>query len=130
MTRPSFTLDTIEKAHDGAETATVPDYLRSLRRIGVVRTITHISDGHTDYEDSAGRRVSTGPVHETYSVAEDADPDTVPRALKAHEQGQMDYFSMCRALAAAGVATWIMDTGEMTFACCSSAGQEMYRERL
>ncbi len=127
---PRFTLDDIDRAHDGVTKNGVRQYLGRLRDLGVKQCTTWIADGHTDFCDEAGDTVSSHPVHDPYPVAEDADPKAARAAIEAHGRGETDYFEMSRALADAGVAAWEMDTGQLTLTYRATSGAPVMKDRL
>jgi uncharacterized protein YbcV (DUF1398 family) len=110
----AFTLADIDAAHAGASRETVGRYLARLRDLGVVRAVTCIADGHSEYFGAAGAGLASGPVHETYPVARVLDAEAADRAIEAYGRGETDYLAFSRDLAAAGVAVWVMDTAALT----------------
>ena len=118
-----FSLDDIDLAHRGVTSRTVGDYLRTLHTLGVVTCITYLCDGHSDYVDGEGGRLSSPPVHELYDVSDRPDAGAARRAIDAHAARETDYFAFSKQLAAAGIASWIMDPVAMTCTFCSKAGE-------
>lgn len=47
-----FSLEDIDRAHQGVTQETVRKYLTDLYALGVVSYTTHISDGHSEYFDT------------------------------------------------------------------------------
>ena len=129
MTTP-FTLSDLEKAHEGVGAGGVCDYMQALSGMGVAYYVSHISDGHSDYFDGKGNRLSTGPIHRANPVACRPDPAAAKAALGAHGRGETDYFTFARQLAAAGVAAWVMDPKAMTCTFQCSAGKTLFVEPL
>ena len=125
-----FTLEDIDRAHQCVDQNTVSDYLKDLRKIGVVAYATFISDGHSEYFDCEGNALSSEPIYERRDVSDRADADAARKALDAHSSGDTDYFAFTRQLADAGVCTWVMDPVRMTCAFCSKSGEPLFVEAL
>ena len=122
---PPFSLEDIDRAHQGVTSKTVGTYLRALHELGIVTYTTHLSDGHSDYFDDDGDCLSSAPVHEQYAIADRADPEAARRAIGAHARRETDYFTFSRQLASAGVGSWIMDPVAMTCTFCSKIGEPL-----
>ena len=120
-----FTLEDIDRAHEGATQDSVRQYLKDLRDLGVVSYTTHVSDGHSDYFDIKGEKLSSAAVHEPYEISDEANRDATRQALEAHSLRETDYFTFSRQLASAGVCTWIMDPVKMTCTFCSKLGEQL-----
>ncbi|WP_420715074.1 DUF1398 family protein [Corallococcus sp. bb12-1] len=119
----AFTLEDIDRAHEGVTQETVRKYLADLHGLGVFTYTTYISDGHSEYFDIRGNKLSSAPVHEAYAVSDGADREAMRRALDAHGRREMDYFTFVRQLAAAGVCTWVMNPVGMTCSYHSKSGE-------
>ena len=125
-----FTLAQIEKAHQGVNQASVGKYLKALQELGVVSAITYVADGHTDYADADDNRLSSAAIHESYDVSDQASWEAAQRALDAHTAKKTDYFTMSRQLAAAGVATWVMNTTTLTCSFVAKDGTVLVTETV
>ena len=126
----SFSLEDIDRAHQGVTQETVRQYLAELRQLGVVSHTTFISDGHSEYVDAEGSSLSSNPVHEPYEVSFEADVDAFQQALQAHTRKETDYFTFARQLGAAGVATWVMDSVAMSCTFYSQSGKPLLTEEV
>lgn len=126
-----FTIAEIEDLHDrlGAA-ATLPDYLRELNAMGVIRSDSFLSDGHSEYFGEDGYRVVGAATHEGLAVAEAARPDQLRRHLQRHERGESSYLEMSKGLAASGIAKWTFDTRRMTISYRDVGGNEVLREEI
>lgn len=120
-----FTLEDIDRAHAGATQDSVRKYLKDLHDLGVVSCTTHVADGHSDYFDIKGAKLSSAAVHEPYEISDEANRDAARQALEAHSLRETDYFTFSRQLAAAGVCTWVMDPVKMTCTFCSKLGEQL-----
>jgi uncharacterized protein YbcV (DUF1398 family) len=69
-------------------------------------------------------------VHDPYAVSDIADPKAARAAIEAHGRGDTDYFAFSRALADAGVASWVMDPVRMTLTYRSAEGTPMLADNL
>jgi hypothetical protein len=61
-----FTLEDIDRAHEGVTQDSVRKYLKNLHDLGVISYTTHVSDGHSDYFDIKGNKLSSAAVHDLY----------------------------------------------------------------
>ena len=114
----------IEKAHAVVDPDGVNDYLTALRQL------SHICDGHSDFFDAAGNKLSTAPIHERLTVAERVDPKAAKLALGQHGRGETDYLTFARQLADAGIDTWLMDPRARTCTFCCQAGEKLFSAPL
>jgi len=120
-----FTLEDIERDHEGATQDSVQKYLKDLHDLGVISYTTHVSDGHSEYFDIKGNKLSSAAVHESYEIADEANRNAVRQAFVAHSLRETDYFTFSRQLAAAGVYTWVMDPVKMPCTFCSKLGEQL-----
>lgn len=120
-----FTLEQLTDIHDRlGKASTLPAYLDALRAIGVERSESFITDGHTEHHGH-GHVVSTAPAHELLVVAATRDHEG---ALKALEES--DYLKMSKALADSGVEKWTFDTGALTITYYDKSGAEVLKENV
>lgn len=120
-----FTLEQINEIHDRlGKASTLPAYLQALREIGVERSDSFVTDGHTDHH-GPGQVVSTPPAHEIFPVADSCDRAAALEALK-----ESDYFKMSEALAASGVEKWCFDTSALTITFYDRSGNEILSELI
>ncbi|WP_370287069.1 DUF1398 family protein [Pseudooceanicola nanhaiensis] len=126
----AFTMADIEKAHAVVDPDGVNDYLTALRQLGVAYYVSHICDGHSDFYDAAGNKLSTAPIHDRLTVAERVDPKAAKLALGQHGRGETDYLTFARQLADAGIETWLMDPRARTCTFCCRAGEKLFSAPL
>ncbi len=126
-----FTIADIEDVHDrlGAA-ATLPAYLRGLSALGVARSDSFLSDGHSEYLSEEGHKVVGAGTHEALVIARTASRAQLREHLERHSQGKSSYVEMSRGLAASGIAKWIFDTKRMTISYCDVAGNEVLSEEI
>ena len=126
-----FTIEQIEELHERLGSAkTLAEYVRSLAGIGVVRYVSYVSDGHSEYFGHDGRRVMSQPVHDQLPVAADSDREAFLEHLGRHERGQTSYLEMSKALADSGVRGWTVDTHAMTMTFHGPSGQALLTEPI
>lgn len=126
-----FTIADLEDVHDrlGAA-ATLPEYLHELDAMGVARSDSFVSDGHSEYFSDDGYRVSGAATHEALVVAGAASADQLHKHLQRHSRGDSSYVEMSRGLAASGIAKWTFDTKRMTISYCDVAGNVVLMEEV
>ena len=126
-----FTIADLDVVHDRLGTpATLPDYLRELNALGVARSDSFLSDGHSEYLSEDGYKVVGAATHEALVVAGAARPDQLREHLERHSRGETSYLEMSKGLAASGIAKWTFDTMRMTISYCDVAGKEVLVEEI
>lgn len=126
-----FTIEQIEELHARLGRAeTLPDYVRSLAAIGIVRYDSYVSDGHTEYLGHDGHRVISQPVHDQLPVAVDSDREALLDHLRRHERDETSYLEMSKGMADSGVEGWTVDTHAMTMTFHSRSGEVLLTEHI
>ncbi len=126
-----FSLNQINNIHEQlGNLATLADYLIALRKIGVEKYDTYISDGHSEYFGKDNRMIISPAIHERFSISDVSDKENLLVHLKLHEEGKTDYFKMTKGLADSGIEKWTFDTNEMTIVYYSLNGDEMLIEKI
>lgn len=126
-----FTLDQINDIHERlGKQATLPDYLRALKGIGVNKYDSFLTDGHSDYFGEDNQMIVSPPVYEKLTVAQPGNREEFLNHLKLHEQGEIDYFEMSKRLADSGIEKWTFDTNQMTITYYAKDGTEMLVEPI
>ena len=126
-----FTIADVEAVHDRLGAAdTLREYLCELNAIGVARSDSFLSDGHTEYFSEGGYKVIGAPTHETLIVAACASLDQTRDHLQRHSRGETSYIEMSKGLAASGIEKWTFDTKRMTISYCDAAGNEVLMEEI
>ncbi|MFC6159461.1 DUF1398 family protein [Kribbella jiaozuonensis] len=119
-----FTIDQINEIHDTlGKATTLPAYLNALKAIGVVESVSFVTDGHTEHLGADGYVVSTPPAHQTFTIAEVSDRRLLTEALK-----ETNYEKMSKALADSGIEKWIFDTHALTIAYLDKAANVLLKE--
>jgi uncharacterized protein YbcV (DUF1398 family) len=126
-----FTIDKINDLHARLGRAkTLPEYVRTLRALGVERYDSYLADGHSEYFGQDGQKIVSPAVHEALAVAETGQREMLLQHLHRHEQRQTTYLEMSMGLAQSGIEKWTVDTGRMTMTFYDKAGGEMLVEQI
>jgi uncharacterized protein YbcV (DUF1398 family) len=126
-----FTLGEINEIHNQFGRAdTLPQYLRSLKAVGVRTYDSFIFDGHSEYFGSNGYCVISPPVHPVIAVVETSNQHKFLEHLNLHKQQKTSYLEMSQGLADSGVKKWTFDTDNMTLTYFDTAENEMLVETI
>lgn len=126
-----FTLEQIHEIHDRLGNAeTLTQYLQSLKAIGVEKSDSFVTDGHSEYFGENGHKVISPPAHETLTIAKTSNREKLIEHLDLHNQGKTSYLEMSKGLADSGVEKWTFDTNNMTITYYDKAGNEMLAEAI
>lgn len=126
-----FTLAQIEDLHAQFGRAdSLPDYLRGLAAIGIVRYESFVADGHSEFFGANAHRVVSPAYHDALAVADVSDRSTFLEHLRRHGDGATSYLEMSAGLAASGVEKWVADTDALTLTYRDRAGTALLVERL
>ena len=126
-----FTLDQINDIHERlGKQATLPEYLKALKVIGVDHYESFITDGHSEYFGKDNKKVVSPPVHKTLTIADAGNREELLKHLNLHSEGKADYLEMSRGLADSGTEKWSFDTSRMTITYYDKEGGEMLVEPI
>jgi len=126
-----FTLEQIQQTHARVKTgADFPQYVQDLRQLGLRAYDHYVSDGHNDYRATTGAVLTSPPVGEPLTIAAQGRPDWVAHAIHIHQQGQTDYPTFCRQVAAAGVEKWTVNAEAMMCTYYDRLGQPLVEEPI
>ena len=126
-----FTVAQIGQAHEKVKSgADFPKYIQEIKTMGVLRFTTWVYDSHTDYFGADGYKTSSEPQYECLAISLKTDQDQFVKQLKAHQQGQTDYYTFCKDCAETGVEKWIVDLTKMTCIYYDKAGEEILIEQI
>jgi uncharacterized protein YbcV (DUF1398 family) len=121
-----FTLEQVNEIHDElGKASTLPAYLRALRAIGVEKSESFVTDGHTVHRGKDGHTVVTPPVHEVFTIAERSNRERFLEYLE-----ETNYVKMSKGLADSGVEKWTFDTHDLTIIYYDKAGNEVLKEDI
>jgi len=124
-----FTVDQIKATHSKVKSgADFPNYIQELIQLGVTSYETYVSDGHTDYFGKDAYQASTTPTYNPLFVAEVSNAEQFKIDLKAHQQGQTDYYTFCKDCAKSGIEKWTVAMDKMTCTYYDKAENELLTE--
>lgn len=126
-----FTLEQIKaefaKVRSGAD---FPALIAGFKQIGIAGYEHHVADGITIYNDGAEGTLTTPAKYNEIPVNTAISLEALKGALAVHQRGDTDYLTFCRQAANAGVAKWVVNTGEMTCTYYGANGAEMLCESI
>jgi uncharacterized protein YbcV (DUF1398 family) len=126
-----FTLEQINDIHNRLGNAeTLPQYLEALKKIGVDKYDSFITDGHSEYFGKDDHKVASPPVHEKLSIAETSNRKRFLNHLNLHNEGKTNYLEMSKGLADSGIEKWTFDTNKMIITYYDKYGNEMLVEAI
>ncbi len=126
-----FTLDAIEQAASKvASGADFPQFVRTLKAMGVRRNDVYVMNGMSVYFGDDEESIESGPAYENLLIEEKSDREALQEALKVHQAGQTDYQTFCRQAAAAGVEKWVIDFSANTVTYLDASGKELITEHI
>ena len=126
-----FTVAQIEEAHSKVKSgADFPRYIQEIKEIGVLGFETWVKDSHTEYYGANEYRTSSAAQYENLEISTNTNKEQFVKQLKAHQQGQTDYYTFCKDCAETGIEKWIVDLGQMTCIYYDKAGKEILVEQI
>lgn len=126
-----FTLEQIKAAHSKVKSgADFPKYIQDLKQLGVVYYETYVADGHTDYYDLKGSKISSPIREDNLEVSTRSNASQFINDLKAHQQGKTDYPTFCKNCAQSGIEKWIVRIDKMTCTYYDKAQKEILVEQI
>ncbi|WAC42352.1 DUF1398 domain-containing protein [Pedobacter sp. SL55] len=126
-----FTVAQIEQAHEKVKSgADFPKYIQEIKEMGVLSFETWVDDSHTEYYGADGYQTSSQPQYENLEISLKTNQDQFVKQLKAHQQGQTDYYTFCKDCAETGIEKWIVDLNQMTCIYYDKAGEEVLVEQM
>jgi uncharacterized protein YbcV (DUF1398 family) len=129
--KPLFTIEQIKEFHSNVKSgADFPKYIQEIKNLGVTAYETWVKDSHTDYSGGNNFQISSKPMYEGLTISDNIDKEKFKRHLKAHQQGQTDYFTFCKQSAEAGVEKWFVCMNEMTCTYYDKTGRQILMEQI
>ena len=126
-----FTLVQIEEAHSQVKSgADFSNYIRDIKRLGVVRFDHFVSDGHMHYAGENNDEILSEAAYDLLRTAHTSSIKSLKEALNIHQKGETDYLTFCRQSAEAGVEKWTADLTKMTCIYYDLKGDEMILEYI
>lgn len=126
-----FSIDDIQNAHSKVKSgADFPAYIQDLKKLGVIRYETFVSDGHTVFLGESEFRASTPDKYDEMEISDDSDAEQFKSDLKSHQQGNTDYKTFCNDCAKSGIEKWIVDLERMTCTYYDKEENEILVEKI
>ena len=126
-----LTIERINDAHDRlGNAATLAEYVRALKAIGVETYSSFVSDGHSEYYGSDGYTIRSPAVHEELPIADMSDKEHFIKHLNLHDEQQTTYMEMSKGLADSGVERWTVDTTKMSMTYYDKVGAALLTETI
>ena len=126
-----FTVAQIEEAHKQVKSgADFPKYIQAIKAMGVQGFETWVKDSHTDYRGANGYQTSSQPQYEDLAIADTSNQEQFEIDLRAHQQGQTDYYTFCKDCAKSGIEKWVVNLNAMTCIYYDHAGHEILIETI
>lgn len=126
-----FTIEKIiaeeQKIQSGAD---FPQFIKTLKDMGVVRNDVYVMNGHSIYFSDDDHTAESGVAYESLIIEETSSEEELREAIKIHRKGETDFQTFCRKAAAAGVEKWITDLKEMTVSYLDISGHEVVGETI
>lgn len=126
-----FTVEQIKAAHGKVKSgADFPAYIQDLKKIGVARYETFVSDGHTDYYGIKNYKTSSAGMYSPLDVAEISNSEQFESDLKSHQQGHTNYQTFCNDCAKSGIEKWQVNLEEMKCTYFNKKGKRILEEQI
>lgn len=126
-----FTIKDIKAEHQKVKSgADFPQYIQSIKALGVSHYTVYVSDGNTEYFDTDRQSEQTGSKYDKLIISESLYLENFKVRLKLHQQGGTDYMTFCKDCAENGVVGWKMDLNTMTCIYFDKMGHEILVEKV
>jgi uncharacterized protein YbcV (DUF1398 family) len=126
-----FTVSQIEDAHSKVKSgADFPRYIQEIKEMGVLGFETWVKDSHTEYYGANEYCTSSTAQYENLEISTDINKEQFVKQLKAHQQGQTDYYTFCKDCAENGIEKWVVDLDQMTCIYYDKTGKEILIEQI
>ncbi|RYF98945.1 MAG: DUF1398 domain-containing protein, partial [Chitinophagaceae bacterium] len=87
-------------------------------------------DSHTEYFGANDYKTQSQPQYDNLTIADITNKEKFVNQLKAHQQGQTDYYTFCKDCAENGIEKWVVDLVKMTCIYYDKAEQEILIEQI
>lgn len=129
--KPLFTIEQIKAAHSKVKSgADFPKYIQAIKSFGVTAYETWVKDSHTDYSGTNSFQTSSKPMYESLTITDTVNKQKFEHSLKAHQQGQTDYFTFCGNCAETGIEKWFVCLDKMTCTYYDKSGNTILVEKI
>ncbi|MCG2613425.1 DUF1398 domain-containing protein [Terrimonas sp. NA20] len=128
----TFSLEQLKAAHAKVKTgADFPKYIQEIKSLGLLTYEYDVRTGATIYFGTNGHTVNAvGWYSEPITVQAEKNAAVVADAIRRHQQGGSNFLTFCREVAAAGVASWQIDTRNMLCRYLDLNGNELVTEPI
>ena len=124
-----FTIEQIKDAHSKVKSGLdFPKYVLALKKLGVLKYESYVSDGNTVYFSISEHTIQTGATYAPLPVSNQSSKNEFKHSLKVHQAGGSDYPTFCQEAALAGVEKWITDLKQMTCTYFDKSGKKLVVE--
>jgi len=124
-----FTIQQVKDAHSKVRSgADFPQYILDIKNLGVLSYTSYVSDGHSEYSGTSSYKVTSEAKHGILSISNSTNKKALEDALSIHQQGETDYLTFCKQVAAAGVKKWVVHIAEMTCIYFDKDDKELIKE--
>ncbi len=126
-----FTLEQIKAAHSKVKSgADFPAYIQDIKKLGVARYETFVTDGRTDYYGANDYKTSSVAKYDALTIAKVSNSEQFKKDIKAHQQGKTDYLTFCNDCAKSGIEKWAVSMDKMTCTYYDKAGNKILIEQI
>lgn len=126
-----FTVIQIENAHSEVKSgADFPKYIQNIKKLGVQSFVTWVKDSHTEYFGTDQFSTKSTSKYEDLIIAKSTNKEAFLNRLKAHQNGETDYFTFCKDCAENGIEKWVINLDGMTCIYYNQTGEEILSEKI
>lgn len=126
-----FTIEQIQSAHSLVKSgADFPNYIQSIKQLGVTRYETYVADGHINYQGENNYNIFIPAKYEPMIVSAIPQVEVFKSELIAHQQGKTDYLTFIQMCADTGIEKWAIDMNQMTCTYFDKDNNEVLVEKI
>jgi len=126
-----FTLEQIKTAHSKVQSgADFPAYIQDLKKLGIAKYETFVSDGHAEYYGDNNFKISSPAMYDSLKIENNSEAEQFKTDLKVHQQGKTNYSTFCKDAAKSGIEKWIILMDKMTCTYYDKAENEILVEKI
>lgn len=126
-----FTVEQVKTAHVKVKSgADFPSYIKEIKKLGVTRYESYVTDGHIDYHGANNYTARVPKKYEILTIVDRPKTEEFKAELLAHQQGKTDYLTFIKMCAGTGIEKWIVNLDKMTCTYFDKAGNEILVEQI
>ncbi len=126
-----FTIQQLKDAYSKVKSgADFPEYIREIKKMGVLYYETFVIDGHTIYSGINDHKAFGKALYETLQIAEILNIEQFKLDIKAHQNGETDYFTFCNDCTKSGIQKWRVCLKNMSCTYYDKAENEILVESV